>query len=383
MADFAGAVAAIKARLAANWSATPIGYMNGAEPVTRNAATGTPEPWVLAEIVGAGANIHGTGTPGDRVWLYDGLIYCHVFMPKGSGDDVARQHAVALGEIFRNAEFYTETPGHAVRCWAPRVDGGGDGADDGLWFRMTATIPFEYWFRDAPTTAHGQILNAAAEAGAIAVYDPDNHATWSLRDSGGTTFYSAVADGLGNKESLVQATEARQPQQRTLSTGRRVWHAPVADRFMLADFAADIVQPNTIVAVFRAATAVQSSKAIIDSFAATGGRQQLGTGTGNVHRMNAGASLDRSAIDTTWRIAQCNFDGAASALFLEGAQDGAAGDAGANALGGLGILAAAASTANFLGSLGPVILFPTLKSNAELAALRAKINEFYPIGVSE
>jgi hypothetical protein len=233
------------------------------------------------------------------------------------------------------------------------------------------------------STPAQQILNAATAAGATAVYDPDNPDTWSLRESGGTFFYSAVADGLGNKETLAQATEARQPQQRTLSTGRKVWDAPVADRFMLAEFAADIAQPNTIVAVFRSANDTQTSKAIVDSFAATGGRQQLATGTGAVHRMHAGANVDRSVIDTNWRLAQCNFDGAASALFLEGAQDGAAGNAGANALGGIGILAANATTANFLGSLGPVIVFSGLKTNAELAGLRAKINEHYPIGVSE
>ena len=146
MADFAGAVAAIKTRLAANWATTPIGYPNGDAPASRN-ASGVPQAWVLAEIVGAGSDIHGTGTPGDRVWLYDGLIHAHVFVPKGTGDATARQYAVTLGEIFRNAEFYTDTPGHAVRCWAPRVDGGGDGSDDGLWFRVTMTVPFEYWHR--------------------------------------------------------------------------------------------------------------------------------------------------------------------------------------------------------------------------------------------
>ena len=147
MADFAGAVAAIKARLAANWATTPIAYVNEGEPVTRNAATGAPEPWVLAEIVGTASTIHGTGRPGDRVWLYDGLIHAHVFVPKGSGAATALAHAVALGDIFRNAQFYADTPGHAVRCWAPRIDGGGDGDDDGLWFRVTMTCPFEYWHR--------------------------------------------------------------------------------------------------------------------------------------------------------------------------------------------------------------------------------------------
>lgn len=147
MADFAGAVAAIKARIAAQWATTPVGYMNEGKPQTHNDVSGEPEPWVLVEIVGTGGDIHAAGKPGNRVWLYDGLIHAHVFVPAGTGDATAREHAVALGEIFRGAQFYDDTPGHAVRCWAPRVDGGGNGSDDGLWFRVTATIPFEYWHR--------------------------------------------------------------------------------------------------------------------------------------------------------------------------------------------------------------------------------------------
>jgi hypothetical protein len=145
MADFAGAVAAIKARLEANWATTPIGYPNGDPAATRD-ASGNPQAWVLAEIVGAANTIHAAGKAGSVVYVQDGLIHAHVFVPKGSGDATARTHAVALGEIFRGKLFYDDvTPGHYVRSWAPRIDGGGDGSDDGLWFRVTATIPFEYW----------------------------------------------------------------------------------------------------------------------------------------------------------------------------------------------------------------------------------------------
>lgn len=147
MADYAGAVAAIFARLQAQWTDTPIAFPNGEEPATVDPGTGLPRPWIYAEVIGAGSAIVGAGVPGDHVYVYDGVIKLHVFSPKGTGTDQAFQNATTLGEIFRTREFYNETPGHCVRSWSPRVDNGGDGDSDGIWFRVTTSIPFEYWHR--------------------------------------------------------------------------------------------------------------------------------------------------------------------------------------------------------------------------------------------
>ncbi|MBS7699171.1 MULTISPECIES: phage tail terminator-like protein [unclassified Chelatococcus] len=147
MADYAGAVAAIFARLQAQWTATPLAFPNGARPAELDPDTGLLRPWVYAEVIGAGSTIVGAGVPRDHVYVYDGLIKLHVFTPSGTDAAVGFQHAVALGEIFRTQEFYNETSGHCVRSWSPRVDDGGDGDSDGLWFRVTTTIPFEYWHR--------------------------------------------------------------------------------------------------------------------------------------------------------------------------------------------------------------------------------------------
>ena len=142
MADFAGAVAAMRARFESAWTATPVAFQN--EPFDK---PNPPSPWVYFEVLGNQSEIRGAGTPGDNIWLDEGHILIHVFVPVNSGDAQARAHAVAAGEIFRAAGFYNDGQGSIVRTAAPRVDGGGTASDDGNWFRMTCVIPFEYYHR--------------------------------------------------------------------------------------------------------------------------------------------------------------------------------------------------------------------------------------------
>jgi hypothetical protein len=147
MPDYAGAVAAIKARVAANWTTTPVGWGNDANEPTKFDGSGDPSAWVYGEVINTSSDIEGVGKPGSQTWRYDGLIYLHVFVPVSSGTVTAFQYAVSLGEIFRGALFYDNGVGDFVRSWSPRVDGGDSGSDDGLWWRVTATIPFQYWHR--------------------------------------------------------------------------------------------------------------------------------------------------------------------------------------------------------------------------------------------
>lgn len=149
MADYAGAIASIRERLVAGWTATRITFANEhpADPWPPRDANEVSQPWVHLEVISEGSEIKGTGRPGHHVWTYKGTILVHVFVPIASGTDLAFQHAVAIGEIFRAAQFYNETPGHAVRTLAPAIDGGGTADDDGLWFRVTMSAPFTYVHR--------------------------------------------------------------------------------------------------------------------------------------------------------------------------------------------------------------------------------------------
>lgn len=154
-ADWAGAIKAIKDRFVAQW-------VDGPDPRTRIAFVNeTPDdPWpprdadnklqgyVLFAPQGVSGDRIAFGTPGNMTYLYPGLIHAHVYVPVGSGTDGAFPLAWSAGDIFKNQKFYDDiTPGCYVRSWTPRVDGGGPGDDDGVWYRVTATVPFEYWHR--------------------------------------------------------------------------------------------------------------------------------------------------------------------------------------------------------------------------------------------
>lgn len=149
MADYAGAVAAIKALMAAGWTNTPVNYQNDQAPDIwpPQDAKGNPSPWVYFEVLGSGSKPYATGTPGNRTWHYLGLIHGHVMVPINSGDELAQAYAVAIGEIFRDQKFYDNGLGAYVRSWSPQTDGGDSSADDGNWWRVTCTIPFEYFHR--------------------------------------------------------------------------------------------------------------------------------------------------------------------------------------------------------------------------------------------
>lgn len=155
MSDYAGALAAIRSRFLALWVdgsdlKTPITFPN--EPPI--GVDGIPtdylapdSPWVYFETLGDGSQLRGAGTLGDNVWLYNGHIFIHVFVPINTGIATAHELAVAAGEIFRAQSFYNDGQGCVVRCMSPYTDGGGTDDDNGGWFRLSTSITFEYFHR--------------------------------------------------------------------------------------------------------------------------------------------------------------------------------------------------------------------------------------------
>lgn len=146
MSDYTGAVAALKTRLVDNWTTTPFGFVNEAPPATMD-ANGSTIPWVLCEVVSLGSAVRGAGTPNNHVIVYDGAVKLYVFVPDGAGTETGLAYAVALGDIFKNQVIYDTGNGCYVRTGYPSVEDGNAGSDDGLWFGVTASIPFEYWHR--------------------------------------------------------------------------------------------------------------------------------------------------------------------------------------------------------------------------------------------
>ncbi len=148
MADYAGAAAAIEARLTANWTTTPIAFENEKLPsgIIGSLPNRALNPWVLCEVVGEDGEIVGAGKPGDHVNRLSGTIEITVFVPVDSKRATARGHAVAIGEIFRNQEFY-QSAGACVRTWVPWIGGGRRAKSenpDGNWWALPLIVPFEF-----------------------------------------------------------------------------------------------------------------------------------------------------------------------------------------------------------------------------------------------
>lgn len=140
--------ASVRQRLEAQWTGAPVTYQNGGafrpdDPTNRDSydpSTAPDSPWVYLEILGAGADSTRYGPAGTRIAQDDGVIFGHVFVPVGTGDDQARQLARALGEIFRVDTFGGLSTG------APSLGGGEQGDDDGLWYRVSVSIPFTAFY---------------------------------------------------------------------------------------------------------------------------------------------------------------------------------------------------------------------------------------------
>lgn len=139
MADYAGAVAALRAAFVAAWTETPIAFQN--EPFEDQSAA----PWVFFEVLSTASDRRGAGLPGNNTWLTQGIINIHVFTPLNYGYPESLRLADAAGDVFRAATLY-QTGNAKVVCGAPQTDGGGSGDDDGIWFRVTTVIPFEFFF---------------------------------------------------------------------------------------------------------------------------------------------------------------------------------------------------------------------------------------------
>ena len=162
MGSYAEAKAAVRQHLEDGWTTTRLTFQNETPaapwPPTGGVDPDFPDlvPWVHLEITTLpGGGIRGAGKPGSQVFVTNGFIYVHVFVPTGTGDEVATDYAAQIGELFRNRKVYDAGDGCYLRTWAPRVDEGGpattqadlDWANTGNWFRVTMSCPFEYYHR--------------------------------------------------------------------------------------------------------------------------------------------------------------------------------------------------------------------------------------------
>lgn len=127
------AVAAIRARVATEWTACPVAWPNEAfippEPLA---------PWLYIECVMVDARIAGIGSPGANLFRDAGLIRAFIHVPSMTGEAEAQTLAAAFVDLFRTAAF------DGVQCWAPRIFDGMPGDDAGNWWQVPVTVPFSH-----------------------------------------------------------------------------------------------------------------------------------------------------------------------------------------------------------------------------------------------
>jgi hypothetical protein len=128
---------AVEARLAANWTNTPIDLPNltGAVP-----AAGTP--FLALEYPVANEEQISVGSPGANVFRESGAFRITLSIPIGAGrvDPVTGQDYVgwldALRAIFRGQTFA------GVKTWAPSPVTINDKSDDGAFFVLSFAVPY-------------------------------------------------------------------------------------------------------------------------------------------------------------------------------------------------------------------------------------------------
>jgi hypothetical protein len=147
MADYAGAVAAMRARFVAAWGATTQVAFQNEEPPASPWPPEPAAPWIFFDVIQTESLERGVGLPGAKVWLTTGNIFLQLFVPLNYGQPDVLALAQQAGEIFRAATFYVDaTTGAKVMTSAPVIGGGGSNADNGNWFGVTVSIPFQFFF---------------------------------------------------------------------------------------------------------------------------------------------------------------------------------------------------------------------------------------------
>lgn len=121
---------AVAARLAANWTTTPI--------LKINEDMGTPAdglPWIRLQFPVS----NDIQTVLGRGYRASGAFRIVVATEVGEGLTNSMTRCEQIATIFRNQKF------DGVQCLTPTI---GEGIDDGSYFIATVIVPFRYEYRD-------------------------------------------------------------------------------------------------------------------------------------------------------------------------------------------------------------------------------------------
>jgi hypothetical protein len=126
----------------AAWSTTPIQYENEAAVATAD-GSGNPVPWIMIEMTGTlyDQESIGANTQAQNRWDEEGQLYCHVFVPSGTGGLTARHLAKQFADLFRGTRLLVD---QSLEFMNASIGMGEIGDDAGNWFRISVDI---HWRR--------------------------------------------------------------------------------------------------------------------------------------------------------------------------------------------------------------------------------------------
>ena len=132
---------AIRARIEANWTATPLSRIawpneDFAKPLDDQ---GNAQSFLYVEVFNDSTELTTVGIPGQRRVTQSGRIVAHAFVPLNAGLDAAGTLRGAVATIFEEQLFSN------VRCWLSKEEEGGTTDDTGAYFRTSVTIAFDFY----------------------------------------------------------------------------------------------------------------------------------------------------------------------------------------------------------------------------------------------
>ena len=141
----APAVTAIRAYIAANYSALPIRWQN--ENWTGTNPQDTASPFIEVEIIGGRNAIHSTGSPGANLFIHPGLIRFYVFAPANTGMTAAMATADALAAFMERKEF-GQSAGRTVRTLDFSTYDNIATNEEGNFLVLCCSCPFDFYYNN-------------------------------------------------------------------------------------------------------------------------------------------------------------------------------------------------------------------------------------------
>jgi len=142
---------AIKNYLIGAWSNCPIAWEN--EDFVRPEP---PGPWILFEITGtmyAQQSIGDSPQSANR-WDEEGVMWLHVFVPKGTGSVLARNYAKGLADLFRGAWLI-----NSLEFLAAAIGEGAPADDMAVYWRVSVSIEWRHWDAAIGVTTFDDLLS--------------------------------------------------------------------------------------------------------------------------------------------------------------------------------------------------------------------------------